>query len=289
VAFPSIFLAAVPNIAPAPTGGFYASWISPEMKAIHIEADGSPAAGMPPDGIALCTGNCAGVETGSYLAADGFGGAIGLWDEDRQGPNPLQDLEESFAAKIGEGGLVATLASLVSASASPLSVRLEWQLSEPATIDVERSESPAGSAPSWSALARAASDAGGRLVVQDDEVRPGARYGYRLVKSEGATRTVLGETWLDVPLPNALSLAGARPNPSSGELSLAFSLRNGSPATLELLDIAGRRVASRRVETLGAGGHVVRFGEASRLSPGIYTARLTQGGHALTAHVAVVR
>ena len=84
-------------------------------------------------------------------------------------------------------------------------------------------------------------------------------------------------------------LAQRRPRLLSDGVGGVFSLRDGSPATLELLDVSGRRVASRRIETLGAGGHVVRFGEASRLAPGIYTARLTQGGRAVAAHVAVVR
>ncbi|HTO91217.1 MAG TPA: hypothetical protein VMJ70_08815, partial [Candidatus Sulfotelmatobacter sp.] len=279
-------IAAGPNIVPGPSGSFYASG---GTTATHVQADGTLAPGIPAQGVALCTGNCGPIETGAYLAADGTGGAIVAWDEWRPGPNPRQELEHSFAAKIGETGIVATLASLVSAEASPGEARLEWQLGEPATIDVERAESASGSAVAWSSLARASSDASGRLIVADTSVRPGTRYGYRLVKSEGATVAVLGETWLDVPAASTLSLAGARPNPTSGELSLAFSLRDGSPATLELLDVSGRRVASRRIETLGAGGHVVRFGEASRLAPGIYTARLTQGGRAVTAHVAVVR
>jgi hypothetical protein len=278
-----------PNIVAAPGGGFYASWIETITMAIHIEADGSPAPGSPPDGFPMCTGSCGPIETGSYLAADGIGGAIAIWDEWRPGPFPGADFEDSFAARMGSDGLVATLASLVAADASPRGVHLEWQLNEPATLDVERSESATGPGASWSPLTRETSDASGRLVVDDRDVRAGARYGYRLVQRDGGNASILTTTWVTVPLEGALTLAGARPNPSAGDLNLAFSLRDGSSATLDLLDVAGRRVASRRLDGLGAGAHLLRMNEAARLPAGIYTARLTQAGRTVTTHVSLVR
>jgi hypothetical protein len=83
------------------------------------------------------------------------------------------------------------------------------------------------------------------------------------------------------------ALQGARPNPSSGHLSVAFSLPDGSPAELELVDIAGRRVYQLEVGSLGAGFHVVPIERAS-LPVGIYGLRLTQHGRTLTSKVSVV-
>jgi len=278
-----------PNIVVAPAGGFYASWDHVVTIATHVQANGTPAPGIPPAGISLCPGNCGSIETGTYLAADGLGGALALWDDFRPTPDSLSEFEQSFAAKIGETGIVATLASLVSADVSQRVVRLEWRLSEAATLDVERAEAADGAAAAWSPFTRVTSDASGRLIVEDGAVRAGARYGYRLVQRYGANASILAQTWVTVPLEDELSLAGARPNPSSGDVQLAFTLRDGSPATLELLDITGRRVASRRLESLGPGAHVERFDEAARLPAGIYTARLAQGGRAVTTHVTLVR
>ena len=58
-----------------------------------------------------------------------------------------------------------------------------------------------------------------------------------------------------------------------------FALPTGEPATLELLDVAGRRVTERTVGTLGAGRHSVELGEGRRLQPGLYFVRLTQGAN----------
>ena len=84
------------------------------------------------------------------------------------------------------------------------------------------------------------------------------------------------------------ALHGARPNPSAGHLTVAFSLPDGSPANLELVDVAGRRVFQREVGSLGAGFHVIPI-ERTGLPAGIYGLRLTQHGHTLTSKVSVVR
>ena len=61
------------------------------------------------------------------------------------------------------------------------------------------------------------------------------------------------------------------------------------PAKLELIDVSGRRWATRDVGSLGPGGHSVSFVGGGRIPPGIYLTRLTQGGQSLTRRVAVVQ
>lgn len=92
--------------------------------------------------------------------------------------------------------------------------------------------------------------------------------------------------------PGAMTLAihGATPNPvADGPLRVEFTLRDGSPARLELLDVAGRMLASRQVGTLGAGRHAVDFSDARALPPGVYFVRVTQNGHEARTRAAVVR
>ena len=86
-----------------------------------------------------------------------------------------------------------------------------------------------------------------------------------------------------------LALAGAHPNPALGAIHAWFTLPSREPATLELMDIAGRRVARREVGSLGPGTHMVAIAPASGLKPGLYFLRLRQGARMLTARVAVIR
>lgn len=80
-----------------------------------------------------------------------------------------------------------------------------------------------------------------------------------------------------------LALHGLTPNPPVRELTVSFSLPDASPATLELLDLAGRRVRSVEVGTLGAGRHTVALGERHGLPSGVYLVRLRHSGRSLVA------
>jgi hypothetical protein len=96
-------------------------------------------------------------------------------------------------------------------------------------------------------------------------------------------------TTVGVPgLPSSFRLE--RPmNPATGaRLLVSFSLPSSSPARLELLDVAGRRVALREVGSLGAGAHQVRLGSDAPPS-GVYFLRLIQGGSLASHRVAIVR
>jgi hypothetical protein len=110
----------------------------------------------------------------------------------------------------------------------------------------------------------------------------GNESGYALV-SPGSTLGVnAGE-------PVAFALEGARPNPASGaQLHISFSLPSAEPATLELIDIGGRRVVARDVGALGAGRHQVNLSAGAPLAPGLYLVRLTQGARHGVTRVSVL-
>lgn len=88
--------------------------------------------------------------------------------------------------------------------------------------------------------------------------------------------------------PVALAVRGATPNPASAELSIRFSLARPGSATLTLIDVTGRTVASQDVGRMGPGEHAVRMGEA-RLAPGVYLVRLTQYGRSVGTRVVITR
>ena len=81
----------------------------------------------------------------------------------------------------------------------------------------------------------------------------------------------------------------AAPNPShDGAATITFALGAAEPARLELVDLAGRTVASRAVGSLGAGVHRVTLDAGRPLAAGVYFARLTTGRVVRTTRVAIL-
>jgi len=87
-----------------------------------------------------------------------------------------------------------------------------------------------------------------------------------------------------------LSLRGRTRNPATlSDLAVAFSLARASPAEIEMLDVAGRRVAAAAIDALGAGPHVLRLAPAHPLAPGLYWLHLTQSGVSRTAKAVLIK
>lgn len=178
-----------------------------------------------------------------------------------------------------------TLLSLVSADADAQSVRLKWYSASAVSANVYRRTE----ATAWLSVGSVTSDGTGFLRYQDSTVIPGTRYGYRLGINEGGPEVFAGEVWTVTTKP-ALALLGARPNPApGGRLSVAFVLPTGDPATLDLIDVAGRQVSTREVGSLGPGQHVVDLADASRLPAGVYLIRLHHAQRTLVARAVVMR
>ncbi len=85
-----------------------------------------------------------------------------------------------------------------------------------------------------------------------------------------------------------LTLSGAWPNPTRGALTVSFALPAAGDARLELIDLAGRRVASRLERSLAPGAHRLTLSPGRGLTPGLYLVRLSQGGETRSMKVAVI-
>lgn len=85
-----------------------------------------------------------------------------------------------------------------------------------------------------------------------------------------------------------LTLSGAWPNPMRGALTVSFALPRAGDAQLELIDLAGRRVAQRLERGLAAGAHRITLASGLALRPGLYLVRLAQGGESRSLKVAVI-
>jgi hypothetical protein len=69
---------------------------------------------------------------------------------------------------------------------------------------------------------------------------------------------------------------------------VAFTLPDGPPARLELVDLAGRRVRSLELRA-GGGRRQADLDELGALRPGLYLVRLSQAGRHATRKLVVVR
>jgi hypothetical protein len=184
--------------------------------------------------------------------------------------------------------VVPVAASLVSASAEPDFVRLEWFVgaNDRVIAGVEREVGPS----LWRDLGAPDRTGSDRLVFEDRDVVSGAQYTYRLRLRSGAEETVIGPTSVAVPAKFALALLGAQPNPGSeGRLEIAFTVPQAMPVHVELLDLSGRRMASSESGASGPGRHLVEFGARGELAPGVYFIRMSAGGRTFTRRALLTR
>ncbi|MFI5371587.1 MAG: hypothetical protein ACHQ52_08520 [Candidatus Eisenbacteria bacterium] len=269
-------------------GGVFLAWswgtcCDGDLRGIRLGPDGAIALGFGPSGVML-RGDTHGSGSGMALSRDEAGGAVLAWSEARVfGANP-----DIYASRMTLTGDLPTpvMLSLVSADVVAGEVRLAWFTAEHGSFaaTVERR----GESSDWTSLGRIVADGDGRLGFVDRGLAPG-RYAYRLTYDDGGVPATTAESWVVVPVAAGFALAGARPNPVSGDPMIRFSLPSGDPATLEMCDLAGRRIATREVGGLGAGEHTLRITGSARLAPGVYWVRLTQAGRSAAMRVVVTR
>ncbi len=189
-------------------------------------------------------------------------------------------------AVVMPNGAVATLASLVAVDAQPDRIRLTWYAAGNPGLSATVYRRTASTA--WTSLGQIASDGTGYLRYEDRSVLTGMQYGYRLGIVDGGAEAFVGEAW-GTAVRLTLALEGARPNPAvAGQLRVSFTLPEAAQARIELIDVGGRRMAARDVGSLGPGRHSVDLGEDVNIPPGIYLARLTQGGRSLMRRIVVL-
>ncbi len=258
----------------------------PDLYA-HRIGSAAGAAVWPTNGASVC-----GVARGQYLAALApYRPAAPeryfvAWTDNRAGNERyvfLQRLDSAGNEVWTTDGETPTALALVSASAEPDRVHLVWYASEQTVTTIYRRTVDGD----WIPIGEAVSDGSGLIVFDDRDVIAGVRYGYRLGFREDQVETFAGEVWVEVPTGLRFALDGLRPNPATEHLVVSFTLPSDDPATLEVLDVSGRRLVSRHLTGLPAGRHMLRLGDAPPPA-GIYFVRLTQRGHSLTARAAVV-
>jgi len=70
---------------------------------------------------------------------------------------------------------------------------------------------------------------------------------------------------------------------------VSFTLPDAEPATVELLDLAGRRLRLLQVGAAGPGRHSLSLGAVGSLRSGVYLVRLKHRGQSLVSKCVLMR
>ncbi len=208
------------------------------------------------------------------------------WTDDRAATERyvfLQRLDLAGNSQWTPDGVTRTTLAMVSTSAETDRVRLVWFASDHVAATVYRRTEDQD----WQPIGEAASDGTGLISFEDRDVVPGTRYGYRLEFFEAGQQTFAGEVWVEVPTNLQFALDGLQPNPAVDALVVSFTLPTGDAATLEMLDVAGRRVLTRDLTGLAPGRHTLRL-DGDVPPAGVYFIKLTQKGRTITGRAAVL-
>jgi hypothetical protein len=244
-----------PTIATDDAHGAIVAWSDARSSGWDIYAQRLDAGGTlhwADNGVALCVAS--GSQGMPKVLPDGAGGAIVAWHDSRVAGSDI------YAQRISAEGVVHWATdgvALCTASGSQ---------TYPAIV----ADGVGGIIAAWADLRGADSD------IYAQSLKPTGGLGSLLaVPVGGAT---------------ALALEPLRPNPlRGGPLTVRFTLASDACATIELLDVAGRRVAARDLGGLGPGHHAIGLDVPGTLAPGLYLVRLRQEGAVRQGRLALLR
>ncbi|MFN8586640.1 MAG: FG-GAP-like repeat-containing protein [Candidatus Eisenbacteria bacterium] len=190
-------------------------------------------------------------------------------------------------APVGGETWIATEQRAIAWTQSPSVVLVHVELSRDGGATWQRlASNVVGSSWTWTVTGAGSSTARVRVV---DAARA------QVVAQSAADFTIVPASALGVEDERAVAFGVRRvaPNPSHGTVTVWFALpTGGAGATLELLDLAGRRIAAHALNAFGPGTHTLTLAGAAdgaALRPGVYLVRLARPGAASTRKVAIVR
>ena len=300
-------------------GGVLCAWVrqsaGTSVGTYVQRVNSSGAAQWAANGQMLCN-------TVSYFPAvidDELGGAIVAWDDFR---SPTFDNVDLYAARYTDAGFEwggsngqVIVDAPTRQSAQPIiplihnapgQWMIAWTDSRNGATDIYAHLHDIDSNPFWQndgvPVTQAADDqsnpvmvpdgAGGALIAWEDrrthDVTDTDVYAIR-IDGNGAITGVRDTP----PAATALRIAPNVPNPFNGFTKIRFDLASASRTTLEIFDVAGRRMLTKELGSLGAGSHMFSFdGRDNRgrsLPSGEYFYRVTAAGTARSGKFVLTR
>ena len=297
-----------PAIASDGAGGAIVIWFDYRSGNYDIYAQRISVGGAvqwTADGVAICTR--AGEQAMPTIIADGAGGAIATWRDNRSGNG-----FDVYAQRMSAGGL-----PLWTVDGIALSTATDYQVDPAITAD-----GVGGAIVTWYDYRGGDYDIyaqrvslGGAVQWAADGIAVCTAPGFQLVPTlvaDGAGGAIV--TWYDrrsspdadiyaqrIPLTNASSSVPeavafslcSYPNPFNPQTTVHFALPVAGPVRLSIYDVAGRLVRTLVEAGMAAGGHEVawdgRDASGCGVSSGSYFARLSFGGKVETMAMGLVR
>lgn len=247
-----------------------------DIYAARVDGAGEIAPGWPAE-LAVCLAD--GDQYAPLVAPGDSAGVIVTWADAGLGTTG-QFLSSATDSRSGP--------RLLRASASPGRALITWIA--PARghreYQVERQEGDED----WTRIGTAAVGDSFLVRVDDRSAPEGRRVAYRLVVETAEVLMLFEEVVLEIPrAPAVLTLHFARGLRGEPGIQVAFALPRGPDARLELMDVAGRRVAEQSLGGLEPGEQQVRFRLPGRVAAGVYFVRLIQGREVRNSKVVYLR
>jgi len=273
-----------PRIAGDGLGGFFGVFVenassgSVPIVGQHMRGDGTFDPSWSPAGVTLATNaEC----DQPAIAPDALGGAVLAY---RRFESAIGS--RIYAERIQPDGPVPTLLTFAEEQTTAGTVRLTWFTPDGSGQRAVAQRSTDGV--SWDGVAQLTSDAAGEFVLED-RMPAGGRFDYRLgVAAPGGEQFTDGH-WVVIPVGVAFGLTSVGPNPSRGSVIVTFAMAEAGAASLDLFNVAGRRVLHRDVTALSVGAHTLELAKDGQLPSGVYMLRLVQGARTAERKIAVVR
>lgn len=225
----------------------------------------------------------------SYYGPGGQRAALAGYDESRDalivfGTGDAPAAPSLYEVAFDRSGVESARVEVATAHADRIEVR--WTSTSGASFLLWRHDPANG----WRALEPLAASTSGALSFEDRAIDAGLNYGYRLTSPDAPYAPAAAPVWVTAGVTaSSLTLAPPWPNPSDGELNVAFTLAASAPADLDVFDLAGRRVWSRRWEAPSAGPHHVALTAGELPRSGLFFVRLRQAGRSATTRIVVTR
>jgi hypothetical protein len=257
-----------PAIVSDSTGGAIVAWDDPRGSTSDIYAQRVTGAGVVAwgeGGVPVCL--AAGEQYSVSLSSDGAGGALATWVDSRA--------DEAAVYLAGRAMQAGTAPKLEGIEVGPGRAKLTWRTTKGDARSFRfRRRLGEGE---WTVLGELTAQDDGSLVGEDRTVPAGKQAQYGLAVKVGSSAEVqLAIVSVDIPLPKPLALRFARCEEGGRVVRVALTLETDDAARLDLFDVAGRRMMTRDVGTLGAGDHEVRLTLPGHARPGVYFLRLRQ-------------
>jgi hypothetical protein len=177
------------------------------------------------------------------------------------------------------------LAAVHSAKVEDGVARVEWQLTAPVGVAVEKS----GRGNHWERTGIVPQIIGTSVVITDANITSPGRIGYRLRSLVPAVFVEGSEAWINPMRRGGLRLQNAVSIEQGAGIALDLSVESAAPLQIELFDLLGRRLVKRRVTQVAAGSQQLRLDLGVAPRNGAYWLRVSDGAQTAVTRVVVVR